>query len=69
MNDLSRNHQSGSINGVGSVAFSSKIVAPTVHSDSQERDGDLSRLLKETGITAEQFLKLREAGYTLKSGA
>jgi hypothetical protein len=64
MNDLTRNHRNSG-EGVGSSAFSSRIAAPIDPPSPQETE--LSRLMKETGITTEQFLKLQEAGYRLKA--
>lgn len=64
MNDLTRNHRNTSEGG-GSSAFSSRIAPPLDPPSPQETE--LTRLMKETGITTEQFLKLQEAGYRLKA--
>jgi hypothetical protein len=66
MNDLARNHRN---NTVGSAVFSSKISTPSAEPFSQEIDSELSRLVRDTGITLEQLQKLREAGYMLKPGS
>jgi len=71
MNDLSRNRQPGDVKNPGSAAFQSKYAAveeedpkpPKASEFAEEKE--LIRLIQETGITPEQFLKLREAGYML----
>jgi hypothetical protein len=66
MNDLSRNHRNDT---VGSPIFSSKISPPVVEPAFQDVDVELSRLVRDTGITLEQLQKLRDAGYMLTPGS